>query len=170
VVGQCQRSPCGEMLGVSAGVADVGQDLSKHSPTQRAVGRVGDDVIWHEAGSLDDRDTAASAPGVVVSADQVAEDPAADVAEDAPRGVEVCGGITETRGAEVDDSAKAPVLNEQVRRHQIAVDPGVGPIPCRATQGVFPGGRYRRAIDKVPGLRDPVADVRIVLGQGRTPP
>jgi hypothetical protein len=83
VVGQCQRSPCGKMLGVSAGVADVGQDLSKHSPTQRAVGRVGDGVVRHEAGCLDDRDTAASTPGVVVSADQVAEDPAADVAEDA---------------------------------------------------------------------------------------
>jgi hypothetical protein len=82
------------------GVANVGQDLSKHPATQCTERRFGDDVVRNQADCLAERNATASMPGVVVSANQIAEDSPAGWAEGTPRGVEVCGRVAAAGGAE----------------------------------------------------------------------
>src|SRR6185437_14257587 len=116
---------------------------------------------------LTDRDAAAAAPGVVVGTDQVTEDGTRVLAEDAPRRIEVCRGVTEAGRAEIEHRPQTALANQKVRRREIAVDPAAGAVPGRPVQRVFPYRGHRRAIDEVSCARDPAPGCLILLGEGR---
>ena len=140
------------MLRASVGVANVGQDLSKHPATQCAERRVGDDVVRNQADCLAERDATASMPGVVVSANQIAEDSPAGWAEGTPRGVEVCGRVA-AAVAPKRPSFLEMLFREFYRRHLLL--PG-GPqtleellddVMAPSIQGESSGALFRESIE-----------------------
>src|SRR5690348_6021195 len=109
----------------------VGEDFAQHALAQRAQRWVCDGIVRNQPDCLTDRDAAAAAPGVVVGTDQVTEDVTRVLAEDAPRRIEVCRGVTEAGRAEVEHRPETTLANQKIRWREIAVDPAVGAVPCR---------------------------------------
>src|SRR3954449_10956598 len=116
-----------------------------------------------------DRPAAAPRPAPVVDVELGSKDRPCGGGQEVPRRKQVAGGIAHTAGAEVDDGRQAAVSKEQVRRHQVAVEPEGRPAPSRGRQRFLPDLCGSRDVDLVLELLERLANRR-VLGSERTPP
>ena len=114
-------------------------------------------VVRQRDHRLRQRPAAAPRPGRVVDLEQVAEDRSRLRVEDRPGDLDVAGRVADAQRAPVEETGDASVLDEQVSRVEVAVDPDGRPVPVRRSERVLPRRRHGVGVDQVAERGDPGA-------------
>ncbi len=113
--------------------------------------------------------TTCSVPRAVVDAERTAKRRSPGMAEYAPRGDYVSGGIADTDTAEVDDRAEPAAINEQVGPQQVRVYPHGCSVPRWCFESARPSGSGRIAVYHAARRLDRHARRRVELTERLAP-
>jgi hypothetical protein len=165
VLGRARLRLCARSWSVSRGVLVIGEDFSDCASSDAGEDGVGALVVGEGDQPDGQCPAATSRPRRVIDRERCAEGVPGLSREEIPRDDQVACGITHAQTPKVDDGADPALLDQQVKRLQVSVDPDGRAVPRWCLKGCVPRRGHCAGIEHAVQGGDCGAGVSVSRGE-----